>query len=73
MIFTAVRKSVLNTAGFRALGVTPQTTEFHGGRIVRDEAGAPVLIVVADAYLTKAHRRLRVKYAGFLHFAVGFR
>lgn len=54
VIFTAVRKSVLNTAGFRALGITRETTAFHGGTIVRDANGSPILIVGADSYLTEA-------------------
>jgi hypothetical protein len=51
VIFTAALKSVCNSAGFRALGITGETTSFHGGKIVRDAQGAPALIVGADPYL----------------------
>lgn len=54
VIFTAARKSVLNTKGFEALAITRDTTEFHGGHIVRDSSGSPILIVGADPYLTEA-------------------
>jgi len=63
VIFTAVRKSALNTAGFRALGVTPQTTEFHGGKIVRDASGSPALIVGADSYLGESISAPRLTHA----------
>jgi predicted amidohydrolase YtcJ len=53
VVFTAVLKNVCNTAGFRALGITPETTSFHGGKIVRDAKGAPILIVGADSYVQK--------------------
>jgi predicted amidohydrolase YtcJ len=51
VIFTAVMKNTFNTAGWRALGITPQTKEFHRGQIVRDSAGGPVLLVGADSYI----------------------
>jgi predicted amidohydrolase YtcJ len=51
VIFTAVMKNTFNTAGWRALGITPETKEFHGGHVVRDTAGAPDLLVGADTYI----------------------
>ncbi|MEX0718780.1 MAG: amidohydrolase [Planctomycetaceae bacterium] len=51
VLFTAARKHALNTAGFRALNVKPETGELPGGRVIRDDDGEPRLIALADAYI----------------------
>ena len=66
VIFTAVRKSVVNTAGFRALGITRETTAFHGGKVVREANGSPILIVGADSYLTEAIAAPKLTHAQML-------
>ena len=66
VIFTAAVKSVLNTAGFRALGITPEVREFHGGKVVRDSAGHPLLITGADAYLSEAISAPKLSHAQML-------
>jgi predicted amidohydrolase YtcJ len=56
----------VNTAGFRALGITRETTAFHGGKVVREANGSPILIVGADSYLTEAIAAPKLTHAQML-------
>lgn len=44
VLYTSVTKHVLNTAGFRALGVLDPQSKLPDGEVVRDEQGRPLLI-----------------------------
>jgi hypothetical protein len=44
VLYTSVTKHVLNTAGFRALGIVDPTSKLPDGEIVRDDAGNPLMI-----------------------------
>jgi predicted amidohydrolase YtcJ len=44
VLYTSVMKHVLNTPGWRALGIVDATSKLTDGEIVRDERGQPVLI-----------------------------
>lgn len=44
VLYTSVMKHVLNTAGWRALGLLEPGSKLPDGEVVRDEAGKPLLI-----------------------------
>ncbi len=44
VLYTSVTKHVLNTAGWRAIGVVDAKSTIPDGEIIRDEQGRPVLI-----------------------------
>jgi predicted amidohydrolase YtcJ len=44
VIYTSVMKHVLNTAGFRAIGVADGSSTIPDGEVLHDESGQPVLI-----------------------------
>lgn len=44
VLYTSVTKHVLNTAGWRAIGIVDSTGTIPDGEIVRDEIGNPVLL-----------------------------
>ncbi len=53
VVFTAARKSVLNSLGFQQLGVTAQTKTLAGGTVILDESGQPKLISGGDSAIRK--------------------
>jgi predicted amidohydrolase YtcJ len=53
VLYTSVLKHVLNTAGFRAIGVVDDQGTIPGGEIVRDEMGRPALIRGGTAHIRK--------------------
>jgi hypothetical protein len=57
VIFTAARKSVLNSLGFKTVGSSSETKSIPGGRIIRDDAGNPRLIAGGSSYLRKFNPR----------------
>ncbi len=50
VLFVSVTKSVLNTAGFQALGIVDEASTIPGGEVVR-EGGRPVLIRGGSAHI----------------------
>jgi predicted amidohydrolase YtcJ len=54
VVFNAARKNVLNTLGFRRLGITRTTDTFEGAKIIRDAAGNPLMIAGGDAKIRVA-------------------
>ncbi|MCH7726025.1 MAG: amidohydrolase [Planctomycetes bacterium] len=53
VIFTAARKTVLNSRGFRLAGVTDRNAEIPDGRIILDKQNKPLLIAGGNAHLRK--------------------
>ncbi|MCX7886682.1 MAG: amidohydrolase [Verrucomicrobiae bacterium] len=53
VLYTSVKKHVLNTAGFRALGILDASSALPDGEVVRDAAGMPVLLHGGDESLRK--------------------
>jgi len=51
--FEAARKWALNTLGFRTAGVTSETVTVPGGKVLRDDAGRPRLIVGGSALIRR--------------------
>ena len=51
VILTSVRKDVLNTAAWRAIGVVDKDDSVDGATIVRDAAGAPWMLSGGNALL----------------------
>jgi predicted amidohydrolase YtcJ len=54
VVFNAARKNALNTLGFQRLGITPNMALFGGGKILRDNAGNPLMIAGGDAEIREA-------------------
>jgi len=57
VVYTSVMKHVLNSAGFRALGIVDANSKLPDGEIVRDDAGWPVLIRGGNQSLRKLFPR----------------
>lgn len=57
VVFSASRKNVVNSPGLREMGITPETTEFRGAKILRGEAGNVLMIAGADDYFRSVVRR----------------
>lgn len=53
VLYTSVMKHVLNSAGFRALGIVDASSKLPDGEIVRNEQGRPVLIRGGNQSLRK--------------------
>ncbi|MDD4872792.1 MAG: amidohydrolase family protein, partial [Kiritimatiellae bacterium] len=53
VVYTSVMKHVLNTAGFRALGIVDAGSKLPDGEIIRDDQGRPVLIRGGNQTLRK--------------------
>jgi predicted amidohydrolase YtcJ len=54
VVFNAARKNALNTLGFQRLGITRNMALFGGGKILRDNAGNPLMIAGGDAEIREA-------------------
>jgi hypothetical protein len=54
VIFNAARKNVLNTLGFRKLGITRATETFAGAKILPDAGGKPLMIAGGDNGIERA-------------------
>ncbi len=57
VVFTAARKSALNSLGFKLLGLTDKTKTIHGSFIKRDQLGNPLLISGGNASISKLFPR----------------
>ncbi|MFP6619384.1 MAG: amidohydrolase [Pirellulaceae bacterium] len=53
VLFNAARKNVLNTLGFRLLGITAQTQVLDGGKVIRDARGKVRMIAGGDTTIRK--------------------
>ncbi|MEO2020182.1 MAG: amidohydrolase, partial [Pirellulaceae bacterium] len=53
VLFNAARKNVLNTLGFRLLGITDQTQVLDGGKVIRDARGKARMIAGGDTTIRK--------------------
>jgi predicted amidohydrolase YtcJ len=53
VLYTSVMKHVLNSAGFRALGIVDANSKLPDAEIVRDEQGRPVLVRGGNQSLRK--------------------
>ncbi|MCH8829596.1 MAG: amidohydrolase [Planctomycetes bacterium] len=53
VIFTAARKSVFNSLGWKTIGVLKQTDSIPGAKIIRDATGKPRLLSGGNAHLRK--------------------
>ena len=53
VVFNAARKNVLNTLGFRKLGITAQTRDFDGGKVIRDADGNLGMLTGGSSELRK--------------------
>lgn len=53
VIFTAAVKSALNSAGFKAVGITAETQSVPGGKIIRDADGNPQLVHEGSSFLSQ--------------------
>jgi hypothetical protein len=60
VIFTAARKSVLNSLGFKITGIDDAKKTIPGLRVIRDDAGKPLLVSGGGSYLRKFHPRAEV-------------
>lgn len=54
VVFNAARKNVLNTPGFRRLGVSKDMSAIGGARILRDAEGNALMIAGADELISRA-------------------
>jgi predicted amidohydrolase YtcJ len=53
VLFNAARKNVLNTLGFRLLGIAATTQALDGGKIIRDASGEPRMIAGGETTIRK--------------------
>ena len=53
VVFNAARKNVLNTLGFRKLGVDADTNLFDGGKVIRDATGNPRMLTGGSTEIRK--------------------
>lgn len=53
VVFNAARKNVLNTLGFRKLGVDANTQVFDGGKVIRDTDGNPHMLTGGSTEIRK--------------------
>ena len=60
VLYTSVMKHVLNTAGFRALGILDTEGKLPDGEVLRDEKGKPMLIRGGNQSLRKLMPRPNV-------------
>jgi hypothetical protein len=53
VMMLSVTHYVLNSAGFKAVGITDETKTITGGTLVRDEQGKPAMILDGSSFMSK--------------------